>query len=312
MSSERGNQRKARRERRRLHVTRGCRRSDPICRGPVVVAKLSEEARRTVSLFVDEMRSQREQRGWTQAELAQRAKYSVSLIAAVENFDRAPTSPLAKALDTAFRLPGTFQRLHKRMGSVAFPVAFGEFAQIEAAASELLIWDHGYLPGLLQPEDYARHLLSRHLNVTDDEVAERVAARMARQSVLTREDPPAPVIWFLIDGQALKRPIGTPEVMYAALGHVLKMAERPNITVQVIPFESGGGHPGLLGACYLAEHDSSPTTLFLEDMADGRLTEDPATVREVRLRWRYLCSLALPADASIDLIRREQEQWKPS
>jgi transcriptional regulator with XRE-family HTH domain len=193
------------------------------------VAKLSDEARRAVSLLVDEMRSQREQRGWTQAELAERARYSKALIAAVENYDRAPTAGLAKALDTAFGLPGTFERLHKRMGALAFPLAFGEFAQIEQAASELFIWDHSYLPGLLQPEGYARHLLSRHLNVTDDEVAERVAARIARQSVLTREDPPAPVVWFVIDGQALRRPIGTPEVMAHALGHVLKMAERPNI-----------------------------------------------------------------------------------
>ncbi len=193
------------------------------------MAKLSDEARRTVSLFVDEMRSQREQRGWTQAELAERARYGKALIAAVENYDRAPTAGLAKALDTAFGLPGTFERLHKRMGALAFPLAFGEFAQIEQAASELFIWDHSYLPGLLQPEGYARHLLSRHLNVTDDEVAERVAARIARQSVLTREDPPAPVVWFVIDGQALRRPIGTPEVMAHALGHVPKMAERPNI-----------------------------------------------------------------------------------
>jgi transcriptional regulator with XRE-family HTH domain len=283
-----------------------------MCRGAVVVAKLSEEARRTVSLFVDEMRSQREQRGWTQPELAQRAKYSKALIAAVENYDRAPTVGLAAELDEAFGLPETFQRLHKRMGSVAFPIAFGEFAEIEQAASELFIWEHALLPGLLQSEDYARHVLSRHPNVTDDQIAERLAARMARQTVLTREDPPAPVVWVLIDGQALRRPIGSPEVMHAALHHVLKLAERPNVTVQVVPLPDGGGHPGLLGTFYLAEHDASPTTLFIEDIADGRITEDPATVREVRLRWRYLGTLASSADASADLIKREVEQWKPS
>jgi transcriptional regulator with XRE-family HTH domain len=276
------------------------------------MAKLSEDARRTVSLFVDEMRSQREQRNWTQPELAARSKYSKALIAAVENYDRAPTSALADALDTAFGLPGTFARLHKRMGSVSFPIAFGEFAEVERAASELFIWDHGYLPGLLQTEDYARCILSRHPNVTDDEIAERVTARIARQAVLTRIDPRPPVVWFMIDGQALKRPIGDAEVMGGALDHLVKMAELPNITIQVVPLESGGGHPGLLGAFYLAEHDAAPTTLFSEDITDGRITEDSALVREVRLRWRYLGTLAMSAEQSLDLIRREAEQWKPS
>lgn len=275
------------------------------------MGKLSEEARETVSVFVDEMRSWRDQRSWTQAELAERAKYSASLIASVESYDRAPTAGLAKALDAALGLPGTFQRLHKRMGTLAFPLAFGEFAQVEAAASELFVWDHSYLPGLLQREDYAREVLRRHLNVTDDQVAERLAARTARQAVLTREDPPAPICWFMIDGQALRRPVGTPEVMADALGHVLKMAELPNVTVQVVPLETGGGHPGLLGTFYLAEHDSAPTTLFVEDITDGRMSEDVPTVREVRKRWRYLTSLALSADTSIDLIGREQERWKP-
>jgi hypothetical protein len=134
---------------------------------------------------------------------------------------------------------------------------------------------------------------------------------MDRQKVLTRKAPPSPVVWFLIDQQVLRRPVGDPEAMHAALGNVLVMAELPNITIQVVPL-STGVHPGLLGACYIAERNDGSTTLFLEDMSDGRITEDPATVREVRLRWRYACSLALPADASIDLIRREQEQWKPS
>lgn len=275
------------------------------------MAKLNEDARRMVSLFVDEMIEQRKKRGWTQAELADECKYSKGLIAAVESYERAPTLALADALDNAYEMPGTFRRLHKRMGSVAFPVAFGEFAEIERAASELFIWDHSYLPGLLQSEEYAWHVLSRHLNVTDEEVAERVAARIERQAVLTRSDPRAPVAWFIIDGQVLRRPVGDARVMHAALMHLVKMAELPNVTIQVVPLESGGGHPGLLGAFCLAEHDSAPTTLFSEDITDGRITEDAATVREVRLRWRYLASLALSAEQSVALLTEEAERWKP-
>lgn len=275
------------------------------------MAKLSEDARYTVSMFVDEMIEQRKHRGWTQQELGERCTYSKGLIAAVENYERAPTITLADALDKAFGLPRTFRRLHKRMGSVAFPLAFGEFAEVERAASELFIWEHSYLPGLVQTEDYARHMLSRHLDVTDEEISERVSGRMERQAVLTRTDPRAPVAWFMIDGQVLRRPVGSPAVMYAALMNLAKLSEMHNVTVQVIPLESGGGHPGLLGAFCLAEHEDRPTTLFSEDITDGRITEDAATVREVRQRWRYLCSLALSAEQSVALIKEEAERWKP-
>lgn len=275
------------------------------------MAKLSEDARRTVSLFVDEMVEQRKQREWTQAELAKQAGYSTSLIASVEGYDRAPTAVLADALDAAFGLPKTFRRLHKRMGSVAFPVAFGEFAEIEAAASELFIWEHGLLPGLAQTEDYARAVLRRHPNVTDEQVAERLEARLKRQEVLTREDPKPPLVWIMIDGQVLRRPIGGAGVMHAALMNLVKLADLPNVTIQVIPLETGGGHPGLLGTFYLAEQGDSPARLFSEDITDGHITEDTGTVREVRRRWHYLCTLALPAEQSLDLIKKEAEQWRP-
>jgi Helix-turn-helix domain len=52
---------------------------------------LSEADREKVSLFVDEMRAQREQRGWSREELARRVNYSVSLIAMVETYQRGPT-----------------------------------------------------------------------------------------------------------------------------------------------------------------------------------------------------------------------------
>ena len=67
---------------------------------------LSERDRESVSLFVDEMKAAREQRGWSQAELGKQAGYSESLIAMVEGFHRMPTPELAKALDRAFEHAG--------------------------------------------------------------------------------------------------------------------------------------------------------------------------------------------------------------
>ncbi|HEX3957283.1 MAG TPA: Scr1 family TA system antitoxin-like transcriptional regulator, partial [Trebonia sp.] len=69
----------------------------------------------------------------------------------------------------------------------------------------------------LQTEDYARALLTVNPGVTDDQVAARLAARLERQALLTRDEPPT--VWFLVDEAALRRGIGSAEIMAAQLSH---------------------------------------------------------------------------------------------
>jgi transcriptional regulator with XRE-family HTH domain len=270
--------------------------------------RLSERDRERLSLFVDEMVAMRKQRDWSQADLAVQARYSKGLIGAVEIYERGPTTALARALDRAFGLPGTFERLHAKIRGTAFPAAFGEFAEHEARARSLLIFEHAMMPGLFQTEAYARSVLSNHPNVTPDEVSERVAGRLARQAVLTRDEPPLPVMWVLLDEFVLLREIGGPAVMADQLSHLADMAALPNVTVQVIP-RGAGSHPGLLGKFDIAEFAGAETILFAEDIADGSISDDPATVAEVTLRWRYLASMALPVAASLELIQEALDRW---
>ena len=69
--------------------------------------------------------------------------------------------------------------------------------------------------------------------MSDDLVSERLAARLARQAILTRDDPPT--VWFLVDEAALRRCVGSPEVMAAQLAHLAGVARLPNVTIQVVP-----------------------------------------------------------------------------
>jgi transcriptional regulator with XRE-family HTH domain len=270
--------------------------------------KFSERDRERLSLFVDEMVAQRAQRGWSQADLAREAQYSKSLISQVEIYERAPTKVLSVALDRAFVLPETFVRLHEKVRAGAFPAAFGEFAAYEAKARTLLIFEHSYIPGLFQTEMYAHAVLNHHFNTTPEEVSERAAARLARQEILRRQDPPPPVLWFLIDEFVLYRDIASPDIMADQLSHLTDVATLPNVSVQVIP-RTAGAHPGLAGTFYVAEFDGEPGIVFSEDITDGRLSDDPATVANVTQQFRYLTSQALPADLSIELIKEAQEQW---
>ena len=263
-----------------------------------------------LSLFADEMKAAREQRGWSQADLADQIPYSLSTISMVEALHRVPARDLAGHLDKAFDTPGTFTRLEGRLRDLPFPASFRPFAAYEAEATALYMFQHSLIPGLLQTPDYARAVLATRPNTTEDELDNLVAARLARQAILTRDDPPPPLLWALIDEGVLRRPVAPAEVMHDQLMDLVRMSQLPNVTIQVVPY-SAGGHTGLLGAFVIADIDSSPGIVYVEDIADGRVFEDPGAVSRVMLRYRSLQSEALPKGASRDLIARvAEERWK--
>lgn len=278
--------------------------------------------RDALAWFADELRAHRTAHGWTQADLAAKISYSESLIAQVETCRKAATPELAKALDRVFATPGftedtpdvpgtpgTFGRLVVRLRNLPFPASFRSFAPHEAEATALYIFEHSLIPGLLQTEAYARAILETHPDVTEDVVNERLAGRLSRQAILERDDPPPPVVCALIDQSALNREIGGPTAMRDQLVHLVAMSRRPNITVQIIP--NTGAHPGLLGAFTVADLGGSPGIVNLEDIADGRVSEDAATVSMVALRFHTLRGDALSKGASRDLIEGViQERWK--
>src|SRR5580700_3083653 len=269
--------------------------------------------------FADELRAHRAAHGWTQADVAAKTTYSESLIAQVETCRKAATTELARALDRLFRTPGfteddggapgTFGRLVARLRNLPFPASFRSFAPHEAEATALYIFEHSLVPGLLQTEAYARAILETHPDVTEDVVNERLAGRLSRQAILERGDPPPPVVGALIDQSALNREIGGPVVMRDQLAHLVTMSRRPNVTIQIIP--NTGAHPGLLGAFTVADLGGSPGIVNIEDITEGRVSEDAATVSMVALRFHSLRGDALSRGASRDLIEGViQERWK--
>lgn len=280
--------------------------------------------RDALSLFADELKAYREARGWTQAELATKINYSESLIAQVEACWRPPSKDLARALDKVFATPGfqeaepgspkpgTFGRMAAKLRNLPFPASFRSFTPYEGEAVALHVFEHSLIPGLLQTEAYARAVISTRPNTPEDEIDSLVAGRLARQAVLRRADPPAPILWALVDEGALYRPVAPPDVMYDQLMNLVDLSRRPNITVQVVPY-SAGGHTGLLGACTIADLNGEPSIVNLEDIADGRVTDDTATVSRVMLRFNSLRSDALPKTASRELMMRvAEERWKTS
>jgi len=274
------------------------------------VSPVRERDTAALSLFADEMKAAREQRGWSQADLADQIPYSLSTISMVEALHRVPTRDLAVHLDKAFGTPGTFTRLEGRLRDLPFPASFRPFAAYETEATALYVFEHSLVPGLLQTPGYARAVLATRPNTANDEIDNLVEARLARQAILTRDDPPAPLLWALIDEGVLHRPVAPVEVMYDQLMYLVEVSRRPNVAIQVVPY-SAGGHTGLLGAFVIADLDASLGIVYVEDIADGRVFEDPGAVSRVTLRYKSLQSEALPKGASRELIARvAEERWK--
>jgi transcriptional regulator with XRE-family HTH domain len=269
---------------------------------------LSERDRESASLFVDEMRAMREQRGWSQSELADRAGYSESAVAMVETYQRPPTKTFARAMDKAFGTPGTFDRLERRLSNVPFPAAFRSFAPHEAEATALRMFEHSLVPGLLQAPDYAAAVLATKPNASGDVIEADVSNRLARQAVLSRQEPP--MLWVLLDEGVLYRPVATPAVMHDQLIHLVELSRLPNITIQLVGYDAGG-HSGLLGAFVIADRSAGGSIVFIEDVTGGRVSEDAATVAEVGLRFDALRSESLPKNGSRSMIERvAKERWK--
>lgn len=139
----------------------------------------------------------------------------------------------------------------------------------------------------------------RHVHVTPAEVTERLAARMARRSVLDRDSPPT--LWVLLDENVLRREIGNAKITSEQLRHPAAVAARPKVTVQLLP--GTGAHVGLQGAMTMAETPEA-CVVNLDDFTDGRTTDSPVTVAQASERFDSLRSEAYRASESLAMIER--------
>jgi transcriptional regulator with XRE-family HTH domain len=132
------------------------------------------------NMFAQEMIAMRNQRGWTQEETAAKMLVSTSTIANIETGYRTPTAAQAAKADEVFGTPGTFQRHEQRMRGIPFSAGFRPFQPYEEEARVLRMFEHTLVPGLFQVEGYARAILETHFEVTEQDVKDRVDARIAR------------------------------------------------------------------------------------------------------------------------------------
>lgn len=209
----------------------------------------------------------------------------------------------ADRLDVHLRLPGHFARLVRYARTAHDPDWFVDYVKHEAKARVIRTFRLALFPGLLQTPEYARALLTGSRMVNNVEAA--VEARMKRQEVLARENPPQ--VWVLLDESVLHRPVGGPKVMRDQLARLREATELRHVTIRIVS-HSAGFHLGLDGSFnYLTMKRGE--LAFVEAPGGGRLIHGEAEIAEFLLRWDRIGASALPWDVSRDLIVEAMERF---
>jgi hypothetical protein len=260
----------------------------------------------------DELRRGRVAAGFsTHQALASTLGFDRTVVTKAETGDRAPSVEVLGAWIDACRLP---REMFLRMGVLArradgpVPTWFEDWLRAEAEAQFLRLWSPMVIPGLLQTADYARRLfLVEQTDTSDQAIDALVAARLERQAILDRADPPEVVA--LLDEAALHRLVGTPQIVHDALIHLAELSKRANIAVQVVP-ASNGENPGFGGGFGIASGESMPETLQTDGVED-QTTEKRSVLRKAAVTFDRLRGDALPRNASRELILKVAEEvWK--
>jgi transcriptional regulator with XRE-family HTH domain len=145
------------------------------------------------------------------------------------------------------------------------PDWFETYVGLEQATSLIRGYELQFVPGLFQTEDYARAVtILGHRAASAEEIERRVSLRLKRQQLL---GGPQPRVWSVIDESALRRPLGGRETMRAQLRHLLEVAELPQVTLQLMPFDRGGHSAagGSFAILRFAEPDL-PDIVYIEQL----------------------------------------------
>jgi hypothetical protein len=182
------------------------------------------------------------------------------------------------------------------------PQWFRTYVDLESAASLIRTYEGQFVPGLLQTDGYMRAVVQgAHLEDSGEEVGRRVRLRMARQTLLTREQPPR--LWAVVDEAALRRPVGSRDVMRGQLERLVEATKLPTVTLQILPFESGA-HPAMVGSFSVLRFPDQelPDVVYLEHLTSALYLNKPDEVDQYLHVMETICVRAAAPDQTVELL----------
>ncbi|MBV1853272.1 helix-turn-helix domain-containing protein [Catellatospora tritici] len=268
-----------------------------------------------------ELRRRREHAGITLEYVADKLECSQSKISRIETGHNSVTSRDVRDMLTLYGAPPedvdelveiAKQARQKGWWHPYTNVLVGAYVGLEAAASEICAYEQQVVPGLLQSAEYAEAMLRAACpDWSNDQVMQRVRVRLKRGSLLTQDDP----IRFsaVLDESVLSRPVGGDTVMRRQLRLLAEAASKPNVTLQVLPFERGA-HAGMDGTFTILEFAEAgdSAVVYAENATGGLFLEKSDDLEKYLLIFEHLRGAALSPSESAALIAQlaEEPLWK--
>ncbi len=188
---------------------------------------------------------------------------------------------------------------------------YQQFIGLEDEASSMAVFHLDVLPGLFQTEAYARHIISTYSQiepVTPGMIDRLVKVRMRRQHIVNRE--PGLDLSVVIDESVLQRRVGDERVMYEQLQRLAREADRPNVTVQILPLD--GPHTVFVES-FVIFRFGPDSEAGLQDMVSTEHLRNAFSLegeKETYLHWiafQMLTSASLGPNRSKELILNTAE-----
>ena len=174
---------------------------------------------------------------------------------------------------------------------------YQQFIGLEHEATSMAIWHVDVVTGLLQTEDYARHIIGSYSQVepvAPGMIGRLVRVRMRRQQVLSRDGLQLSVV---LDESVLKRRIGDDAVMYDQLQRLVQEADRPNLTLQVLPLDA---QHSVFGESFVIFGFGQDADAMLQDVVSTEHLRSGFTLEGERDTYLHRIAFQMLSEASLD------------
>jgi transcriptional regulator with XRE-family HTH domain len=268
-----------------------------------------------------EVRRLREERGRTREDIARLLDCGLPKISKLEthraNFNPSELIRVLDYLDAAepLRLQLIeWNREARHRGLLqehpeAAPEIRRPYMAFEQDASALQVYEVELVHGLAQTEDYARAVVEAMApGMADAELRRRVELRMARQSLLSGDDPID--YWLILNEAVIRRAVGGPKVMFDQVVHLLALAKMRNVTLQILP-NSAGAHAAMSSPFTILSfgNDEEPPMVYVEDVSHSYLLEKAEQLDTYNVAFNRLRASALSPRLTSVLLREVANEW---
>lgn len=264
------------------------------------------------------LRQLRTDLGWTVDDVAEKLMCSAAKVSRLETGARRPMPRDVRDLCELYQVgeatAAEFMKLTRQAREQGWWARYDDlglvpFIGLEQDAASITCYSMYWIPGLVQTEDYARAIIRAiSPEIAEDVLEQRVKARMQRQQLLYRDNPPRYRVLF--DEQVLRREVGSAAIMAGQVDKLRKMVQDGRVTLQIIPFDAGA-YPVSDIMFVLLEFDERllPSVVFIESLVHHQYYEREDDVARYREAIESIRDIALNPRESARRLAEIGQSW---